>query len=48
LLFAGVLQAPERPSKPSHCFHTAEVAGSIPASPTWRKPFFAGKNTRDQ
>jgi hypothetical protein len=28
------LQAPERFSKPSHCFHMAEDAGSIPASPT--------------
>src|SRR3712207_3958530 len=33
-LFAGILQAPETSSKLSHCFHTAEVAGSIPASPT--------------
>jgi hypothetical protein len=32
--FAGILQAPETFSKLSHCFHTAEVAGSNPASPT--------------
>src|SRR5919112_1785431 len=32
--FAGILQAPEIPSKLSCCLHTAEVAGSNPASPT--------------
>ena len=33
-LFAAILQAPEILRKLLLCFHTAEVAGSIPASPT--------------
>jgi hypothetical protein len=33
-LFTGILQSPETFCKLSHCFHTAEIAGSIPASPT--------------
>src|ERR687893_56863 len=32
-LFAGILQAPETSSNLSRCLHTAEVAGSKPASP---------------
>jgi hypothetical protein len=32
--FAGILQAPVTFSKLSCCLHTAEVAGSNPASPT--------------
>src|SRR5918997_3558379 len=33
-LFAAILHGPESSSKLSDCFHTAEVAGSNPASPT--------------
>src|SRR5215208_2741602 len=43
LLFAGILQAWETSSKLSYCLHTAEDAGSIPASPTQKKRCFAGK-----
>src|SRR5215212_2188413 len=43
LRFAGMLQAPESFSKVSRCLHTAEVAGSSPASPTRQKTAFAGK-----
>ena len=40
-LFAGILHTPETPCKLTHCLHTAEVAGSIPASPplTQRQPY---------
>src|SRR5918997_3178238 len=43
-LFAGILQAPETSSKPSRCLHTAEAAGSNPASPTSTMLRSAGKN----
>ena len=33
-IIAGILQSPESSSKLSCCLHTAEVAGSNPASPT--------------
>jgi hypothetical protein len=36
-LFAGVLQSPELFRKLSRCLHTAEVAGSKPASPTHKR-----------
>jgi hypothetical protein len=41
--FAGLWQAPETSSKLSHCFHTAEVAGSNPASPTTKYLQIVGK-----
>jgi hypothetical protein len=37
------LQAPEISSNLSCCLHTAEVAGSKPASPTSKSCVFAGK-----
>src|SRR5215212_7941941 len=43
-LFAGALQALEISSKVLCCFHTAEVAGSIPASPTRKRPANNSKN----
>ncbi len=41
----GVM-GPFADSKLSHCFHTAEVAGSNPASPTLKTVQFAGKMQR--
>jgi hypothetical protein len=42
-VFAGILQAPETSTRLSHCLHTAEDAGSNPASPTREIPRFAGE-----
>jgi hypothetical protein len=42
-LFAGILQSLETSSKLSYCLHTAEAAGSNPASPTLKILRFAGK-----
>jgi hypothetical protein len=41
--FPVILQAPETSSKPSRCLHTAEIAGSKPASPTLKICRFAGE-----
>ena len=42
--FGRRLQAPEISSKLSCCLHTAEDAGSIPASPTLKIPASVGKS----
>ena len=44
-LFAGILQGPGTSSKLSYCLHTAEVAGSNPASPTLKVFYFSDRAT---
>src|SRR5215212_4908743 len=43
--FAGIFEQSRTSTEERLCLHTAEDAGSIPASPTRKKCCFAGKNT---